>query len=115
PLPEEIDFARAEVTEAERKLQECKVNYAYRMVYAPVGGTVLQVYRHAGDSVSVQQQTPIARLVDAGNLRIRLEIDETDAPRLKPPREGTFEVGGIADSVGKLVITPGVPQFGPKR
>ena len=39
-----------------------------------------------------------------------------DAPRLKPPREGTFEVGGIADNVGRLVvITTVVPQFGPKR
>ena len=114
-LPEEIEFARAEVTEADRKLQECKVNYAYRMVYAPENGTVLQVYRHAGDSVSIQQQTPILRLVDGGHLRIRLEIDETDAPRLKPPREGTFEVGGIADSAGRLVITTVVPQFGPKR
>ena len=47
------------------------------MVYAPVDGTVLQVYRHAGDSVSIQQQTPIVRLVDASHLRIRLEIDET--------------------------------------
>jgi multidrug resistance efflux pump len=115
PLPEEIELARAEVTEANQKLQEAKVNYAYRMVYAPENGTVLQVYRHAGDSVSIQQQTPILRLVDAGHLRIRLEIDETDAPRLKPPREGTFDVGGVADGVGKLVITTVVPQFGPKR
>jgi multidrug resistance efflux pump len=115
PLPEEIELVRAEVTEAEQKLQQAKVDYAYRMVYAPVSGTVLQVYRHAGDSVSIQQQTPIMRLVDAGHLRIRLEIDETDVPRLKPPREGTFEVGGISDSVGKLVITTVVPQFGPKR
>jgi multidrug resistance efflux pump len=115
PLPEEIELARAEVTEAQQKLQQAKVNYDYRMVYAPENGTVLQVYRHAGDSVSIQQQTPILRLVDAGHLRIRLEIDETDAPRLKPPREGTFEVGGIADSVGKLVVTTVVPQFGPKR
>ncbi len=114
-LPEEIELARAEVTEANQKVQEAKVNYAYRMIYAPVSGTVLQVYRHAGDSVSIQQQTPILRLVDAGHLRIRLEIDETDAPRLKPPRDGTFEVGGIADSVGRLVVTTVVPQFGPKR
>jgi multidrug resistance efflux pump len=115
PLPEEIELARAEVTEAERKLQEAKVNYDYRKVYAPENGTVLQVYRHTGDSVSIQQQTPILRLVDAAHLRIRLEIDETDAPRLKPPREGTFEVGGIAESVGRLVVTTVVPQFGPKR
>ena len=115
PLPEEIDFARAEVAEAESRLHQAKVNYEYRKVYAPIGGTVLHVYRHAGDSVSVQQQTPIARIVNASHLRIRLEIDEDDAPRLRPPREGTFQVGGVAASAGRLVVTTVVPQFGPKR
>ena len=104
PLPEEIEFARAEVTEAEERLRQAKVNYEYRMVYAPIGGTILQVYRHAGDSVSLQQQTPILRMVDASHLRIRLEIDEAYAPRLNPPCEGTFQVGGIADTVGRLVV-----------
>jgi multidrug resistance efflux pump len=115
PIPEEIELARAEVTEAEERLRQAKVNYEYRMVYAPIAGTILQVYRHAGDSVSSQQMTPILRMVDSSRLRIRLEIDEADAPRLNPPREGTFEVGGISDTVGRLVVTTLIPQFGPKR
>jgi multidrug resistance efflux pump len=115
PLPEEIALARAEVTEAEERLRKARVDYEYRMVYAPTGGTVLQVYRHAGDSVSIQQMTPILRMCDASRLRIRLEIDEADAPRLQPPHEGTFQVGGIADTVGRLVVTTLIPQFGPKR
>ncbi len=85
-LPEEIDFARAEVAEAEERLRQAKINFAYRTVYAPMDGTVLQVYRHAGDSVSLQQQTPIARLVDGGHLRIRLEIDEACAALETAPR-----------------------------
>ncbi len=75
----------------------------------------MQIYRHAGDSVSVQQQTPIVRMVDAGHLRIRLEIDEAYAARLKPPREGTFQVGGVAEDVGRLTVATVIPQFGPKR
>ncbi len=115
PLPEEVELARTEVTQAEERLRRAKVEYAYRMVYAPVDAAVLQIYRHAGDSVSIQQQTPILRLVDASHLRIRLEIDEACALRLKPPREGTFQVGGVAEDVGRLVVTTIVPQFGPKR
>ena len=115
PLPEEIDLARAEVAEAEERLRQAKVNYAYRFVYAPMDGTVLQIYRHAGDSVSLQQQTPIVRMVDAGHLRIRLEIDEAYAPRLKPHGEGTFQVGGLAEDVGRLAVATLIPQFGPKR
>jgi multidrug resistance efflux pump len=115
PLPEEMELARADVTQAEERLRQARVEYAYRTVYAAVNGTVLQIFRHAGDSVSVQVQTPILRLVDASQLRIRLEIDEAYAPRLKPPREGTFEVGGVGKDVGRLVVTTVIPQFGPKR
>jgi multidrug resistance efflux pump len=115
PLPEEIDLARAEVNQAEEQLHQAKVEVQYHTVYAPVTGVVLQVYRHAGDSVSVQQQTPIVRLVDAAHLRIRLEIDEAYASRLKPPRAGTFEVGGNGETVGRLELTTIIPQFGPKR
>jgi multidrug resistance efflux pump len=115
PLPAEIEFARAEVAEAEARLREARVNYEYRLVYAPIAGTVLQVYRHTGDAVSIQQQTPILRMVDASRLRIRLEIDEAYAPRLNPPRQGTFQVGGISDIVGQLVVATLIPQFGPKR
>jgi multidrug efflux pump subunit AcrA (membrane-fusion protein) len=115
PLPEEIDLARAEVAEADERLRQAKVNYAYRMVYAPMAGSILQIYRHAGDSVSVQQQTPIVRMVDAAHLRIRLEIDEAYAPRLKPQCEGTFQAGGVAEDVGRLAVATLIPQFGPKR
>ena len=114
PLREEIELARAEIIQAESRLRKAKVNYEYRMIYAPITGTILQIYRHAGDSVSSQQST-VLRIVDASHLRIRLEIDEADAPQLNPPREGTFEVGGISHAVGRLVVTTLIPQFGPKR
>lgn len=115
PLPEEIDLARAEVAQAEDRLRQAKVDYDYRQVCAPMDGTIVQIYRHAGDSVSLQQQTPIVRMVDAGHLRIRLEIDEAYAPRLKPHGEGTFQVGGLAKDVGRLAVATLIPQFGPKR
>ena len=81
----------------------------------PMSATVLRVCRHAGDSVSLDPPTPIVRLVDASRLRIRLEVDEAYVPRLKTPRAGTFQVGGIAENVGRLVVTTLIPQFGPKR
>jgi multidrug resistance efflux pump len=115
PTPEDIELARAEVAEAEERLHQATVNYQYRIVYAPIAGTVSQIYRHAGDSVSIQQATPVLRMFDASRLQIRLEIDEADAPRLKPPREGTFQVAGISGPVGRLAVTTLIPQFGPKR
>ena len=113
PLPEEIELALAEVAASEQQLHQAKVNYEYRKVYAPADGTVLQIFRHAGDSVSIQVQTPIIRMVDASHLRIRLEIDEAYAPRMKPPREGTFQVGGVAESVENSSSPPSFPSSAP--
>ena len=115
PLPEEVALARADVAAAESRLRQANVNYAYRLVCAPLSATVLRVCRHAGDSVSLDPPTPIVRLVDASRLRIRLEVDEAYVSRLKTPRAGTFQVGGIAENVGRLVVTTLIPQFGPKR
>jgi HlyD family secretion protein len=115
PLPEEVEMARAEIRLAEERVRQAKVNHEYRTVYAPSAGTVLQVYRHAGDSVLIEQITPVLRMVDSSRLRIRLEIDEADAPRLKPPQEGAFQIRGVSENTGHLVIRTVIPQFGPKR
>ena len=32
-------------------------------------------------------------------------------PRLKPPRNGTFQVGGVAEDVGRLTVATVIPQL----
>jgi HlyD family secretion protein len=115
PLAEELEVAHAEVVLAEARVEETRINYEYRMVRAPSAGTVVKVYRHAGDSVSIEQITPILRMVDSSRLQIRLEIDEADVPLLQPGLEGTFRIRGHQEPVGVLRIGRIVPQFGPKR
>lgn len=87
----------------------------YRTVRAPFSGRVLKVYRHAGDSVATDQPSPIVRLADTGRLRVRLEVDEADVPRLAEGMQGTFTLPGVAADVGRLTAQTIVPTFGPTR
>jgi HlyD family secretion protein len=115
PIPEEVAAAEAEVTLAEQRLRLARVKHDYRLVTAPTAGTVLVVYRHAGDSVSLEEHMPIVRMADATTLRVRLEIDEADVPLIRAGMEGDFQIRGVAKNVGRIRITAVIPEFGPKR
>jgi multidrug resistance efflux pump len=114
-LAQEIDVARAEVTVAEAQLAKARVEHEYCEIRAPFSGTVLKLYRQAGDSVLTQVPTPIARLADTRDLRVRLEIDEASVPLVRPGLEGDLEVRGVGRRAGRVKVARIVPTFGPRR
>jgi multidrug resistance efflux pump len=115
PLAEEIAVARAELDLAEKRLRRTRVELDLRVIRAPMAGEILEVYRHAGDSVITDQPTPILRMADTSRLRIRLEIDEVSVARLRLGLQGTFQIRGDSTDVGRLAVTTIIPMFGPKR
>jgi multidrug resistance efflux pump len=115
PLPEEVQTARAAVGLAEKRLDEATTNYGYRRVVAPFSGTVLKVYRHKGDSVQAGAPTPLLRIADTSQLRVRLEVDEREVGELRDGMEGEFTARGTSEPAGRVEITQKVPVFGPKR
>ena len=114
-LREEVEAAKAGVDLAQKRMEEAETNYEYRRVLAAGAGVVLKVYRHAGDSVQVDGPTPIVQIADTDNLRIRLEVDETEVHDLKEGMEGPFTLRGNDEEAGRLKIGTMVPAFGPKR
>ena len=100
---------------AESRLSRARIELGYRTIRAPMSGIVVEVHRHAGDSVSTQYATPILRLADTSRLRIRLEVDEADVGWLREGLAGEFEVRGAAGHGGCLTVKTIVPTFGPKR
>jgi multidrug resistance efflux pump len=115
PLAQEIDVARAQLEVAEARRDRARVEADLCRIYAPISGTVLKLYREAGDSVSVQYPTPIARMTDANDLRIRLDIDEANVPMLRPGLEGAIDVRGVNGVAGRIRVETIVPAFAPKR
>src|SRR5438876_4584647 len=59
PLAQEIQVARAQLELAEARRDRARVEADYCRIYAPIAGTLLKLYREAGDSVSIQYPTPI--------------------------------------------------------
>lgn len=111
PLPEDVQAARAAVELAEKRLDEAKTNHGYHRLVAPISGTVLKVYRHAGDSVQVGAPTPVVSVADTDRIRIRLEAQEVEAHQLKRGKEGVFTVRGRSEDAGRLRIQEIVPVF----
>jgi multidrug resistance efflux pump len=115
PLPEDIDAAKAAVELAEKRRDEANTNYRYHRVVAPIAGMVLEVYRHAGDSVQTGAPTPVLSMADTDRLRIRLEVQEVEAHDLDVGQEGVFSVRGRSGQVGRLEIERVLPIFDARR
>jgi multidrug efflux pump subunit AcrA (membrane-fusion protein) len=115
PIPEEIEVARGQLAVAESRLKRAGVERDFHLVRAPISGTVLEIHRHAGDSVSTVYATPILRIADTSHLRVRLEVNEPDVARLAVGLNGSFLVRGRDDAAGKLLVKTIVPMFGPRR
>lgn len=108
PLPEEVALAEAEIAAA-------RAAYELRLVRATADGAVLELHRHAGDYVSVIYPTPILRLADARRLRVRIEVSEQDAFRIKTGLSGEFVTFGLRQAGGRLVVKTILPVFAPRR
>jgi HlyD family secretion protein len=65
--------------------------------------------------VNAVYATPILRIADTSRLRIRLEIDEPDVACLRVGQGGAFQVRGMEEAEGRLVVKTIIPMFGPKR
>ena len=108
PLPEDVALAEAEAGAA-------RTVYELRLVRAVSDGSVLQLYRHAGDVVSVNFPTAILRMANTRRLRARVEVNEQDVYRIKEGIEGEFTTFGASKAGGRLVVKTILPSFAPRR
>ena len=83
--PREEDRRRAEaaVAAARAQLSEARAYLEKTYIRSPLEGIILRKFRHAGESVSTQFDSPIVTLADDSSLRVRLDVDETDVARLR--------------------------------
>jgi ABC exporter DevB family membrane fusion protein len=82
PREEDRRKAQAAVASAEAQLREARAYLGKTYLRSPLDGTVLRKFRHAGESVSTQFDSPVVTLADDSSLRVRLDVDESDVARL---------------------------------
>jgi HlyD family secretion protein len=97
--------AEAAVATAEAQLSEARAYLEKTYIRSPLDGVVLRKYRHAGESVSTQFDSPVVTLADDSSLRVRLDIDETDVAHLRvgQPAYVTAEAYGSQKFTGHII------------
>jgi len=97
--------AEAAVATAQAQLSEARAYLEKTYIRSPLDGVVLRKFRHSGESVSTQFDSPIVTLADDSALRVRLDVDETDVARLRVGQHAfvTAEAFGAQKFTGHVI------------
>src|SRR5919198_2262473 len=75
-----LDSATSALRVAEARVNTSQTRLARRSGFAPVGGTVQQIYFREGEMVPAQR--PVLSIMPPGNMKIRFFVPETELPKL---------------------------------
>jgi HlyD family secretion protein len=97
--------AQAAVATAQAQLAEARAYLEKTYIRSPLDGIVLRKFRHPGESVSTQFDSPIVTLADDSLLRVRLDVDETDVAHLRVGQHAfvTAEAFGAQKFTGHVI------------
>ena len=65
---------------AEARVNTSQTRLARRSGFAPVGGTIQQIYFREGEMVPAQR--PVLSIMPPGNMKLRFFVPETELPKL---------------------------------
>ncbi len=104
----DLDLARAQ-------LNDVKVRLELLSVRAPRDGTVLQVNLRKGEYAVVNAPEPTVLLGDISRLQLRADVDESDAPRVRPGCQAVAFLKGTRENPIPLEFERIEPYIVPKK
>ena len=75
-----LDAAVSALRVAEARVNTSQTRLARRTGFAPINGTVQQIYFREGETVPAQR--PVLSIMPTGNMKIRFYVPETELPKL---------------------------------
>jgi HlyD family secretion protein len=75
-----LDSAVSSLRVAEARVATSETRLARRQGFAPVNGTIQQIYFREGEMV--QAQRPVLSIMPPGNMKVRFYVSETELPKL---------------------------------
>jgi len=75
-----LDAAVSALRVAEARVNSSQTRLARRSAFAPVGGTIQQIYFREGEMVPAQR--PVLSILPPGNMKVRFYVAETELPKL---------------------------------
>jgi HlyD family secretion protein len=111
----DLAIARANLDKADAALRALALRLERLSVRAPVAGVVLKRNLEPGEFAQPGAASPALLLGDLSRLRVRAQVDEEDAPRLRPGLAATASVRGAARQEIPLTMLRIEPLALPKR
>jgi multidrug resistance efflux pump len=111
----QFQHAAADVELTRAQLNDEKVHLDLLTVRAPRDGTVLQVNIRAGEYITVNAADPAILLGDVRELQLRADVDESDAPRVKPGCKAVAFLKGSREQAIPLEFVRIEPYILPKK
>src|SRR3954454_23264655 len=75
-----LDSAVSALRVAEARVNTSQTRLARRSGFAPIGGTIQQIYSREGEMVAAQR--PVVSIMPPGNMKLRFFVPETELPKL---------------------------------
>jgi HlyD family secretion protein len=107
-----LDSAVSALRIAEARVNTSQTRLARRSAYAPVAGTIQQIYFREGEMVP--QQRPVLSILPPGNMKVRFFISETDLPKLAVGQDVRVTCDGCAnDLTAKIYYIATTAEYTP--
>jgi HlyD family secretion protein len=92
-------IARAQIAEAEAKLNFDKTNYEKAIIRSPIDGIVLERQIEPGQTVAASLQTPVLFTLaeDLTQMELLVDVDEADVGQVLEGQNATFTVDAYPD------------------
>jgi len=90
----DVAVAQAQLEAAQAEVRQSQVRLERLTVLAPRTGTILQVNVRRGEYAAVTPKSAAVVLGDMDRLQVRADVDEQNAPRLKPGQNATAYLKG---------------------
>lgn len=79
---EDVAIAQAKLDAAKASVLEAQAILNKTIIRSPIDGTILRIFRHPGELLSVFALNPILLLGDTSKLSVRVEVDEADIAKV---------------------------------
>jgi len=92
-----LDSAVSALRVAEARVNTSETRLARRRGFAPVAGTIQQIYFREGEMVPAQR--PVLSIMPPGNMKLRFFVSETELPKLSIGEEVKVTCDNCADDL----------------
>jgi HlyD family secretion protein len=107
-----LDAAVSALRVAQAQVVTSETRLARRIGYAPIAGTVQQIYFRVGETVPAQR--PVLSIMPPGNMKVRFYVSEVDLPKLAIGEEVRITCDNCSpDLTGRIYFLSTTAEYTP--